>query len=116
MADEMVSEEKKINPWLITSAVMLATFVSALNTSIANVALKQIGGSFSATQDESLWIVTSYLVASSVMLPATAWFSSIFGRKKFFLGCLAIFAIASFLCGVSVNMTMMILARIMQGV
>ncbi len=113
----VVQDNKKpVNPWIITTAVMLATFVAALNSSIANVALRQIGGSFSATQDESLWIVTSYLVASSVLLPATAWFSSIFGRKKFFLGCLAIFAIASFLCGVSVNMTMMILARIMQGV
>src|SRR5574344_759289 len=115
MADEMVSEEKKINPWLITSAVMLATFVSALNTSIANVALKQIGGSFSATQDESLWIVTSYLVASSVMLPATAWFSSVLGRKKFFISCLVLFTLASILCGIAPNMTVMILGRILQG-
>jgi len=103
------------NIWLITIAVMLSTFVVALDGSIANVALPQMAGSFSATQDESLWIITSYLVANGVVLPATAWFSSIFGRKSFLIICIIVFGTASFLCGISTSMDMIILFRILQG-
>lgn len=105
----------KHNPWLITLAVMMATFISALNSSVANVALKQIAGSFSISSDESLWILTSFLVASSILLPASAWFCSLMGRKKFFLLCLAMFTISSFVCGISPNFSIMILGRIVQG-
>lgn len=118
MSENLINTEEwkpKYNPWVITLAVIIATFVAALNSTIASVALKQIAGSFSATQDESLWVITSYLVASSIILPAVAWFSSIFGRKKFLLLCLFVFIISSFICGISVNMNMMILGRIMQG-
>ena len=88
---------------LITIAVMLATFVDVLNTSIANVALKTIAGSFSISDDESLWIVTMFLIACSVLLPATDWCCRVFGRKQFFMGCLATFGIAAIICGCAPN-------------
>ena len=85
MQDIMECEWKpKASLNLITIAVMLATFVEVLNTSIANVALKYIAGSFSISNDESLWIVTIFLIACSILLPATDWCSNVFGRKKFF--------------------------------
>ena len=84
---------------MITIACMLATFVEVLNTSIANVALKYIAGSFSISNDESLWIVTIFLIACSVLLPATDFCCSMFGRKKFFLLCVALFGISAMICG-----------------
>ncbi len=100
---------------LITTALMLATFVDVLNTSIANVALKYIAGSFSVSDDESLWIVTMFLIACSVLLPATDWFCSVFGRKKFFLFCIALFGISATVCGFAPNFEIMLLARFLQG-
>ena len=89
-AENMELEWKpKASLALITIAVMLATFVEVLNTSIANVALKSIAGSYSISDDESLWIVTIFLIACSILLPATDWCSSKFGRKNFFLFCAA---------------------------
>lgn len=103
------------NPWLITLAVMLATFIVVLDSSIANVALPHMAGSFSSSSHEATWILTSYLIASGIILPSTAWFSGIFGRKKFLLICTIVFTVASFLCGLSTSLNMMILARILQG-
>jgi len=100
---------------LITIAVMLATFVEVLNTSIANVALKYMAGSFSISNDESLWIVTIFLIACSVLLPATDWCSSKFGRKNFFLFCVALFGISATVCGFAPNFEVMIAGRICQG-
>lgn len=100
---------------LITIAVMLATFVEVLNTSIANVALKYIAGSFSISNDESLWIVTIFLIACSVLLPATDWCSTVFGRKKFFLFCIALFGVSATVCGFATNFETMIVGRIFQG-
>lgn len=100
---------------LITVAVMLATFVEVLNTSIANVALKYIAGSFSISNDESLWIVTIFLIACSILLPATDWCSTVFGRKNFFLFCIALFGISATVCGFAPNFEIMILGRICQG-
>lgn len=104
-----------INPWLSTIAVMVITFMVVLDTSIANVALPKIAGSFSATQDESVWVLTSYLVANGVILPSTAWFSTVFGRKRFLLICTAIFTISSMFCGMAHSMEFLIIARIFQG-
>jgi DHA2 family multidrug resistance protein len=73
----------RANPWLIALAVMLATFMVILDTSIAVVALPYIAGNLGATQDESTWVLTSYLVANAIILPASTWFSSFFGRKRF---------------------------------
>jgi len=100
---------------MITIACMLATFVEVLNTSIANVALKYIAGSYSISNDESLWIVTIFLIACSVLLPATDWCCSTFGRKRFFLFCIALFGISAMICGLAPNFEIMILGRILQG-
>ncbi len=103
------------NPWPATLAVMLATFIFVLDSTIANVALPHMAGSFSASNDEAMWILTSYMIASGIILPSVAWFSGVFGRKKFFINCVLIFTIASFLCGLATSLDQMILARILQG-
>ena len=105
-----------INPWLTTLAVMLATFIFVLDSTIANVALPHMAGSFSASQDESMWILTSYLIASGIILPSVAWFSGVFGRKNFYIGCILIFTCASVLCGLANSLEMMLLSRILQGI
>jgi DHA2 family multidrug resistance protein len=117
MADEQTTEWKsRHNPWLITVSVMLAVFIFVLDSTIANVALPHMAGSFSASQDESLWILTSYMIASGIILPSVAWFSNVFGRKIFFIVCILIFTFASVLCGLSNSLDMMLVARIIQGI
>ena len=103
------------NPWLIAIAVMLATFMEVLDTSIAAVALPYIAGSLSATNDEATWVLTSYLVANAVILPASGWFSLRFGRKRFLITCIVIFTISSFACGSAASLGIMLLARAVQG-
>src|ERR1700690_930623 len=88
-----------INPWVIAVTVTLATFMEVLDTSIANVALPHIGGTLAASQDESTWVLTSYLVSNAIVLPLSGWLSSVIGRKRFYMGCVALFTISSFLCG-----------------
>src|SRR6202161_4162380 len=88
-----------INPWVIALTVTLATFMEVLDTSIANVALPHISGNLSAGADESTWGLTSYLVSNAIVLPLSGWFSSLIGRKKFYMICVAIFTVSSFLCG-----------------
>jgi MFS transporter, DHA2 family, multidrug resistance protein len=104
-----------VNPWIIAMAVTLATFMEVLDTSIANVALPHIAGSLSAGQDESTWVLTSYLVSNAIVLPLSGWLSSIVGRKRFYMGCVALFTISSFLCGFAPNLPMLIIFRILQG-
>ena len=104
------------NPWMITISVMLATFMVVLDTSVANVALPHIAGNLSATTDESTWVLTSYLVSNAIMLPATGWIARRMGRKRLLMTSIAVFTCASLLCGVAVNMAMLIMARILQGV
>src|SRR5580658_9696721 len=106
----------RANPWLIAIAVMLATFMVILDTSIAVVALPYIAGNLGATQDESTWVLTSYLVANAIILPASTWFSGFFGRKKFLIACTVIFTVSSLLCGVATSMTMLVLSRVLQGI
>ncbi len=86
-----------------------------LDSSVANVALPHMAGSFSASSNEAMWILTSYLVANGVILPSTAWFCGIFGRKNFFIICIIIFTLASAACGAATSLGMMIGARIIQG-
>src|SRR5271166_4551730 len=105
-----------INPWIIAITVTLATFMEVLDTSIANVALPHIAGSLSAGQDESTWVLTSYLVSNAIVLPLSGWLSSIMGRKRFYMSCVAVFTISSFLCGLAPNLAMLIVFRILQGV
>jgi DHA2 family multidrug resistance protein len=111
----MPDELPAINPWLIAVSVMLATFMEVIDTSIASVALPHIAGSLSATTDEATWVLTSYLVANAVVLPASGWFSLRFGRKRFLLTCIVIFTISSFLCGAATSLGMILVARAVQG-
>jgi len=110
-----LSAPRAINPWLIALAVMLATFMEVLDTSIAAVALPYIAGSLSATNDEATWVLTSYLVANAIILPASGWFSLRFGRKRFLLACIAIFTVSSFACGAATSLGMILFARAVQG-
>ena len=105
-----------INPWLTACAVMIAVFIFALDGTIANVALPHMAGTFSASRDESMWILTSYLIASGIVIPMVDWFSKLFGRRNFFMLSVALFTGASFLCGLSQNIETMIFARILQGI
>ena len=104
-----------INPWLIAAAVMLATFMEVLDTSIAAVALPYIAGSLSASNDEATWVLTSYLVSNAIVLPASTWFSLKFGRKRFLIICIVIFTVSSFMCGAATSLAMILIARAIQG-
>ena len=103
----------KANPWLITGAVMLATTIEVLDTSIANVALPQIAGNLSVTTHEGTWVLTSYLISNAIILPASAWLSSLFGRKNVFLTCIALFTLSSILCGIAGSIGQLILFLIL---
>ena len=105
----------RVNPWLIAMTVALAAFMEVLDTSIANVALPHIAGSLGASTDEGTWVLTSYLVANAIVLPMGAWASSVLGRRNFFVLCIVIFTIASFLCGAALSLPMLLLFRIVQG-
>ncbi len=104
-----------VNPWLVTVSVMLPTFMEVLDTAIASVALPYIAGSLSASNSEATWVLTSYLVANAVILPASNWFARRFGRKRFLLFCVIIFTIASFFCGAAPSLSIILLARVLQG-
>jgi DHA2 family multidrug resistance protein len=106
---------KPRNPWIIAVAVMLATFMEVLDTAIASVALPYIAGSLSASTDEATWVLTSYLVANAVFIPASGWFALRFGRKRYLMICVVIFTVASFFCGAAPTLGLMLLARVIQG-
>jgi DHA2 family multidrug resistance protein len=105
----------RVNPWVIAATVALAAFMEVLDTSVANVALPHISGNLGVSTDDGTWILTSYLVSNAIVLPMGAWASRVMGRKRFFLLCIAIFTIASFLCGLSISFPMLVLSRIIQG-
>jgi MFS transporter, DHA2 family, multidrug resistance protein len=104
-----------VSPWFIAGTVMLATFMEVLDTSVANVALPHIAGNLSASVDEATWVLTAYLVANAIVLPLSGWFSSLFGRKRFYMACVAIFTVSSLLCGIAPSLPLLILFRILQG-
>lgn len=105
----------RTNPWLIAVVVSLATFMEVLDTTITNVSLRNIAGSLGAGQDESTWVLTSYLVANGIILPLSGWLSDILGRKRFFIGCILGFTASSFLCGATTSLAGLIIFRILQG-
>jgi MFS transporter, DHA2 family, multidrug resistance protein len=105
-----------INPWFIALTVTLATFMEVLDTSIANVSLPHIAGTLSVTTEESTWVLTSYLVSNAVILPLSGWLSGIMGRKRFYMTCVAVFTIASALCGMATSLPMLIFFRVLQGI
>jgi DHA2 family multidrug resistance protein len=104
------------NPWTIAASVMLATFMVVLDSSVANVALPHIAGNLSASTDESTWVLTSYLVSNGIMLPASGWIARRIGRKRLLLISILLFTAASLLCGMAINMPMLIVARVLQGI
>src|SRR5580704_3999339 len=106
----------RTNPWLIAATVALAAFMEVLDTSIANVALPYIAGSLGASADQSTWVLTSYLVANAIVLPMGAWAASVIGRKNFFMLCIVIFTISSFLCGIAPTLAFLLLFRVFQGI
>jgi MFS transporter, DHA2 family, multidrug resistance protein len=106
----------EVNPWLIAVVVAMAAFMEVLDTSIANVALPYMAGSLGASNDESTWVLTSYLVSNAIVLPISGWFASVIGRKRFFMICLAIFTVSSLLCGIAPSLGAIILFRVLQGV
>jgi DHA2 family multidrug resistance protein len=103
------------SPWLIAVVVSIATFMLVLDTSIANVALRYIAGSLAAGVDESTWVITTYLVANAVIIPISGWLANIIGRKRYYMICVAIFTVSSFLCGLAPNLGTLIFFRILQG-
>jgi len=104
-----------VNPWIVAVAVMTATFMEVLDTTVVNVSLPHIAGNLSATIDESTWALTSYLVANAIILPLTGWIANFFGRKRLLLTSVAGFTAASFLCGLAPNLPLLILFRVIQG-
>ena len=105
-----------INPWVIAITVTLATFMELLDTAIANVALPHIAGGLAVSYDESTWVLTSYLVSNAVVLPLSAWLSRVFGRKRYYMLCVALFTMSSLLCGLAPSLGFLILFRIFQGI
>ena len=105
-----------INPWVVALTVTLATFMELLDTSIANVSLPYIAGGLGRSYDEVTWILTTYLVANAVVLPMSAWLSRVFGRKNYYMACVALFTITSFFCGIAPTLGIMLIARVLQGI
>ncbi|HLX37175.1 MAG TPA: DHA2 family efflux MFS transporter permease subunit, partial [Candidatus Binataceae bacterium] len=108
-------QPQRHNPWAIAMTVTLATFMEILDTSIANVALPHIAGALSSSIDESTWVLTSYLVSNAIVLPMSAWMSSRIGRKRFYMTCVALFTVSSFLCGLAPSLGVLIACRVLQG-
>ena len=105
----------KYNPWLIAVVVALAAFMEVLDTSIANVALPYIAGNLGASNDQSTWVLTSYLVSNAIILPISGWLAGALGRKRFFMSCLAVFTVSSLLCGIAPSLGVLLLFRVLQG-
>lgn len=105
-----------VNPWLIAITVTLATFMELLDTAIANVSLPHIAGGLATSYDESTWVLTSYLVANAVVLPLSAWLSRVFGRKNYYMTCVALFSVSSLMCGLAPSLGMLIFFRVLQGI
>src|SRR5690348_9261211 len=112
---DQVAWQPKVNPWLIGIVVSLAAFMEVLDTSIANVALPHIAGTLGASNDESTWVLTSYLVSNAVVLPISGFLVDWLGRKRFFLTCIIFFTLSSFLCGIAPSLGLLLLFRVLQG-
>ncbi len=113
--EEQAEWSPSVNPWMIAAAVMVSTFMTVLNTSIANVALPHIAGDLSASTDESTWVLTSYLIANAIMIPAAGWIARRIGRRRLLMFSIALFTGASLLCGMAINLPMLVVARVLQG-
>src|SRR6516164_8762710 len=105
-----------ISPWFVAAAVVIPTFMEVLDTTIANVALRYIAGGLSASNVDSEWVITSYLAANATILPITGWLSAHLGRRRYFLLSIAVFTVASVLCGLATSLEQLILFRVIQGI
>ncbi len=103
------------NPWSIVAVISIATFMVVLDTSIANVSLANIAGNLAVSYDESTWVLTSYLVANAVILPASGWLADVLGRKRYYMLSVALFTTSSLVCGLSPNLGVLVVARVFQG-
>src|SRR5258707_7527753 len=100
--------KRRVNPWVIAGVVSIAAFMEVLDTSIANVALPYMAGGLAASVDDASWVLTSYLVANAIVLPISGWLSQLFRRKRFYIACVVIFTVRSFLCGIAASLRMVI--------
>ena len=114
-APAATAKPRVLNPWIVALAVIIPTFMEVLDTTIANVALRYIAGGLSAPSSDSEWVITSYLAANAIILPMSGWLSVRLGRRRYFLLSIAVFTLASVLCGVATNLEMLIAARVLQG-
>src|SRR3974377_1950530 len=112
---EIHAWKPRYNPVINVMVGTLAIFMEILDTSIANVALRHIAGGFSASTDESTWVLTSYLVSNAIVLPMSGWLTTVIGRKRFYMTCVALFTVSSFLCGLAPTLPLLIFFRILQG-
>ena len=112
---ESSAAQPRVNPWIVATSVMFATFMEVLDTTVVNVSLPHIAGSLSATVDEATWALTSYLVANAIVLPITGWLANYFGRKRLLIAAVTGFTTASFFCGLAPSLPILILFRIVQG-
>src|SRR5881396_4257026 len=101
----------QVNPWLIAVVVAIAAFMEILDTSIANVALPYMAGNLGTSNDESTWVLTSYLVSNAIVLPISGWIAGVVGRKRFFMACIAFFTFSSLLCGIAPSLDLLLLFR-----
>ena len=116
MSDTDASAWKpKSNPWLIAIVVTVAAFMEVLDTTIVNVSLPHIAGSLSSSYDDATWALTSYLVANGIVLTISGWLSDVLGRKRYFMICIGMFTVCSFLCGTSTSLPELIIFRLLQG-
>jgi DHA2 family multidrug resistance protein len=111
----MSDQHRHVNPWIVAIAVMFATFMEVLDTTVVNVSLPHIAGSLSATIDESTWVLTSYLVANAIVLPLTGWLARTFGRKRLLMASVSGFTISSLLCGLAPSLPLLVAFRLIQG-
>ena len=108
------ADTRVVNPWVVAGAVMLATFMEVLDTTVVNVSLPHIAGNLSSTIDESTWTLTAYLVANAIVLPLSGWFSTLFGRKRFYITCVILFTVSSALCGLAPSLSAHLLVWALQ--
>ncbi len=109
------TEHSRVNPWVVTFSVMLATFMEILDTTVVNVSIPHIAGNLAATVEEGTWVVTSYLVSNAIILPISGWLANRVGRKKLLLTCVAGFTITSLCCGLATSLPALIFFRVLQG-
>ena len=112
----VTTRSRGVNPWLVAITVTLATFMELLDTAIANVALPHIAGGLATSYDESTWVLTSYLVSNAIVLPLSAWLSRVFGRKNYYMTCVALFSASSLLCGLAPSLGLLVFFRVLQGI